>query len=118
MKPRNRRAAPVVRVALFVAAFIVAACGDQAPSVAPDAISTEAFVEAMVALRTSPVIGTSGFLPQGEPERILGERGLTPEDIRRFVEVHGANVPMMTDVWTEIEARVAEARGGVTEPGN
>ena len=118
MKSRNRRAAPVVRVALFVAAFMVVACGGDAPPVAPDSISTEAFIEAMVALRTSPLIGTSGFLPQGEPERILGERGLTPDDIRRFVEAHGADVPMMTDVWTQIESRVAEARGGVTEPGN
>jgi hypothetical protein len=71
----------------------------------------------MVALRTSPAMGPSGFLPTGEPERILAERNLTPEDIRRFVEVHGSNVPMMTDVWTEIESRVAEARE-VTAPGN
>jgi len=85
--------------------------------VAGETIPSDSFVEAMVALRTSPVMGTSGFLPAGEPERILGEHGLTPEDLRRFVEVHGANVPMMTDLWTQIESRVAEARG-VTEPGN
>ena len=114
MKPRNRRAALLVRVALFIAAFIVVACGGEAPPVAPDTISTEDFVEAMVALRISPVIGTSGFLPAGEPERILSERGLTPDDLRRFVEVHGANVSMMTDVWTQVENRVAEARGAVT----
>jgi hypothetical protein len=105
-------------VAVLVAAFVGVGCADEAPTVASDAIPTESFVEAMVALRTSPAMGTSGFLPAGEPERILSERGLTPEDIRRFVEVHGENVPMMTDVWSQIESRVAEARGAVTEPGN
>jgi hypothetical protein len=116
MESRNRTGRrPSLPVALFVALFAVG-CGEATPQAA-QTIPTEAFVDAMVALRTSPVLGTSGFLPAGEPERILSERGLTPEDLRSFVEVHGANVDMMTDVWTEIESRVAEARG-VTEPGN
>jgi hypothetical protein len=101
---------------LLLVAFLAGGCSEP-PTEAAQTIPTDSFIEAMVALRTSPVMGSSGFLPAGEPERILGERGLTPEDVRLFVEVHGTNVPMMTDIWTEIEARVAEARG-VTEPGN
>jgi hypothetical protein len=104
-------------LAALLAGFVAGGCAEPPPSETTEAISTESFVEAMVALRTSPVMGSSGYLPAGEPERILGERGLTPEDLRRFAEVHGGNIAMMTDVWTQIESRVAEALG-VTGPGN
>lgn len=103
-------------VACLTAVLLGAACGDGAASAggAPT-ISREAFVEVMVDLRTSPLLDPSGLLPSGEPERILEENGVTAEQMRSFVEVHGGDVPFMAEVWTEIDARVVEARRA-TEP--
>ena len=67
-------------------------------------------MEAMVALRTSELLDTSGYLPEGEPERILAERGLVPDDLRRFAEAHGRDVVFMSSLWDEIERRVNEIR--------
>ena len=64
----------------------------------------------MVALRASDLLDASGYLPEGEPERILAEQGLVPDDLRRFVEVHGRDVVFMSSLWDKIERRVNELR--------
>ena len=73
-------------------------------------IGPEAFVEAIVALRTSELLDTSGFLPEGGPEKILEEQGLAPDDLRHFVEAYGKDVELMAALWNEIERRVNEIR--------
>jgi hypothetical protein len=78
-------------------------------------ISAETFIDVMVALRTSPLLDSSGYLPPGASERILAEHGVSPDDMRGFVEVHGTDVPLMTDIWSAIDARIAEA-GRTTSP--
>jgi hypothetical protein len=97
-----------------IAAMIVlgtTACGNSEASGGGGAvISTETFVEVMVALRTSPLLGPAGYLPVGAPERILSEHGVSPEDMRRFVEVHGSDVPFMAEVWSAVDDGVTEAR--------
>lgn len=85
-------------------------CGPETSQGAADTISAEAFVEAVTALRTSELLDSSGYLPEGEPERILAEHGLVADDLRRFVEAHGEDVPMMAAIWEEIELRVNEIR--------
>lgn len=86
-------------------------CGDRSPeTVSVEVIGPEAFVDAMVGLRSASTLHTSGYLPEGEPERILTEQGLNAEDLRVFVEVHGRNVALMADLWEQIEQRVAEAK--------
>ncbi len=90
--------------------LLSASCSGGDPATgAGETISSEAFVEAFVALRTSPALGPAGYLPAGEPERVLAEQGLVPDDLRRFVEIHGQDVPFMTEIWTEIESRLAPA---------
>ena len=92
-------------------ALTLAGCGDGVPGVgAAPTVSSEIFVEAVVELRTSDLLDDSGYLPEGEPERILEERGLEPDDLRRFVEEHGGDVPLMAGLWEEIDRRVSEAR--------
>ncbi len=73
-------------------------------------IGPDAFVEAIVALRSSELLDTSGFLPEGEAEQILEEQGLVPDDLRRFVEAHGKDVELMAALWNDIERRVNEIR--------
>ena len=64
----------------------------------------------MVALRTTGLLDASGYLPEGEPEQILAEQGLVPDDLRRFVETRGRDVVFMSSLWDEIERRVNEIR--------
>jgi hypothetical protein len=86
-------------------------CGDGIPATAaPPVIGPEAFVDAMVELRGASTLHSSGYLPEGEPERILTEQGLNAEDLRVFVEVHGRDAALMADLWEQIEQRVAEAK--------
>jgi len=64
----------------------------------------------MVDLRSTSSLHSSGYLPEGEPERILSEQGLNAEDLRLFIEVNGRNAVLMADLWEQIERRVNEAR--------
>lgn len=103
-------------IAALVIALGTSACAGDASS--PDrgsTISAQTFVDAMVALRTSPLLDRSGYLPAGVPEQILTEQGVSPADMRKFVEVHGSDVPLMTEIWNAVDAGVAEARRA-TEP--
>jgi len=98
-------------LALLLLALGVASCTEGIPAVGSDpTISPEAFADAMVELRSASSLHSSGYLPEGEPERILAESGLNPEDLREFVEVHGRNPALMAELWEQIEQRVGEAR--------
>lgn len=94
-------------VLLTVGAIVSCETG---PGGESETISPESFVEAMVALRASGVLDASGYLPEDEPERILAEQGLVPDDLRRFAEAHGGDVVFMSSLWDEIERRVNEMR--------
>ena len=94
--------------ALFAACAIVSC--EAGPGGERETISPEAFVEAMVALRGSGLLDATGYLPEGEPERILAAQGIVPDDLRRFVEAHGGDVVYMSSLWDEIERRVNEIR--------
>lgn len=110
VRPRTRSRWLIVGV-LSLIALGSAGCGGETESLGTESVITaDRFIEGMVALRTAPSLGTALYLPEGEPERILGELGLEPEDLRRFVEVHGEEVPLMAEVWDEIERLVNEAR--------
>ena len=94
---------------VLLAAGTIVSC-KAGPGGESETISPESFVEAMVALRASGVLDASGYLPEGEPERILAEQGLVPDDLRRFAETHGGDVVFMSSLWDEIERRVNEMR--------
>ena len=104
----NRNLRPVAAIAL---ALSLGSCGGGVPSGGSGpTISSESFVKVMVQLRSSALLHSSGYLPEGEPERILEENGLVADDLRRFVEIHGVDVPLMASLWQEIDQRVNEAR--------
>jgi len=90
-------------------------CDDGIPtSRARDAIPREAFIEAVVELRTEALRRESGYILSSEAASILERHHLTPDDLTDFVEAHGRNVPFMTGVWTEVERRLMELS---TPPG-
>ena len=112
LKRRRRGRGGPRWLAILLAAHALASCqaGPEGATDGRGAISSEAFVEAMVALRTPDLLDQSGYLPEGEPEQILGEHGLVPDDLRRFVEARGTDVALMAALWNEIERRVNELR--------
>jgi hypothetical protein len=78
-------------------------------------VSSEQFMSAIVALRTAIIRSSRGVLTEEERDRVLAEQGVSPDELRQFVDVHGANVPMMSQLWTEVERRIRE-RFGPTPP--
>ncbi len=100
--PRIHRLLP-----LFALLLPLAGCDDGVPSSARErTISGEAFVETVVELRKAAIIRESGVVPDTARERILAAQGVTEEELRHFVEVHGDNVPLMTRIWENVEAYI------------
>jgi len=92
--------------------MLIAGCDDGIPGSGPGrAIEREQFVEVMVELRTEGVRSPTGRISASDRDSILGRRGLVEDDLRNFVEVHGRNVPLMTEIWAEIQLGIAEALG-------
>jgi len=69
------------------------------------------FIETYVALRTAALRSPTGEIDPLTRDRILEERGLTPDDLLRFVEVHGRDPAYMGALWEEVEAAVRGAEG-------
>lgn len=69
-------------------------------------IDRETFIDTYVALRTEAMRWEGTRVPAAERDRILAEKGVTAEDLRGFIEVHGRNVPYMSLVWAEVESRL------------
>lgn len=103
---------PSILLAGLVLLLLTAACDDGIPRSGPgSAIERERFVEVMVELRVEGVRSPTGRIGTTARERILGGHGLVEDDLRNFVEVHGRNVPFMTEVWADVQLRLAEALG-------
>jgi hypothetical protein len=93
----------------LLALLALPACDPGFPSSEGNApIDRETFVEVYVDLRAEAVRWDGGRLPENERDRILQEHGVTADDLRAFVQVHGRNVPYMTEVWTEVDERMAD----------
>lgn len=75
-------------------------------------IPREAFIEAMVELRAAADRGPEARVTSPDRERILSELGVTSEQLIRFAEVHGRNVPLMNQVWEEVNRRIWERTEG------
>lgn len=71
-----------------------------------ETISEDTFVEVMVELRRAAAHWEFRRIPEEERNSILAEYGLGPEDLLRFAEIHGRDVPRMNRVWTRVEARL------------
>ena len=86
--------------------FLMGACGPNEPP-PPATIPSETFVEVYVALRASVLLGESDEVDPEERDAILEYHGVTQEELRFFVEVHGEDVSFMRDVWDQIEERLS-----------
>lgn len=107
---------PALAVALGLASLLVA-CEPDIPSSEGEApVDRETFIETYVELRLEALKWDGGSLPEDERDRILRELGVTADDLRAFVQVHGRNVPFMADVWTEVEERMARRAGSQAPP--
>jgi hypothetical protein len=97
-----------VRIRLLAAAVaaLVLGCGDDA---APEGvIDRETFIATWVDLRGAG-IRTGDPLPASERTRVLGDHGVTEEQLLAFADAHGADPSYMADVWTEVEVRMRPA---------
>jgi len=92
-------------VLLLLLAFASSGCERGIPTSGSEpTVSEDQFVEAMVELRTASLRGENEELPGSERDEILRRRGLEPEDLVRFAEVHGPDVPYMFAVWSRVDS--------------
>lgn len=93
----------------LLALLALTACDPGFPSSEGTApIDRDTFVAVYVDLRAEAVRWDGGRLPEDERDRVLQEHGVSADDLRAFVQVHGRNVPFMTEVWTEVDERLAD----------
>jgi len=93
----------LLSVPILLAAFL-GSCGGTPPPAIPRAT----FVEAYIALREGALRSPTGELDMPTRDSILEARGLSPEDLLHFVEVHGKDPVFMGRLWEEIDVEVAE----------
>jgi hypothetical protein len=84
-----------------------AACGAGSSEASLD---RAAFIGAWVDLRAAAAGAPDGVLPAAERARILEARSVREEHLVEFVEVHGADLAFMHELWTEVLDSL-EARG-------
>ncbi len=72
-------------------------------------LDRDTFVATYTELRLAAMEWESARLPEAERNRILSERGVTEDDLREFVRVHGRNVPFMNEIWNEVADEVSRA---------
>jgi hypothetical protein len=88
--------------------LLIAACGGEGASAtdAGGAIERELFVQTYVELRIESFDNSPQIISDGEREQVLTERGVSDEELRHFLDVHGSDVVFMRDVWADIEAQI------------
>lgn len=86
--------------------FLIGACGPDGPP-PPATIPSETFVDVYVDLRASVLVGDNDEIDPEERDAILEHHGVTAEDLRLFVEVHGEDVSFMRAVWDQVEERLS-----------
>lgn len=76
-----------------------------------ETISRDAFVEAYFQLRLNSLReGPGEAIDLDVRDSILGEMGVTPEELLTFVDVWGENGEVMEEVWARIDSLVRQAR--------
>lgn len=82
----------------------LAACGEEPPFDAAD----EQFVATMVELRrAAESAGADTARFEELRQSVLEERGVTPEELRAYVDAHAGNLDHMAIVWDSVSARLA-----------
>ena len=94
-------------LALFSVLFAAACGGEDAAAVdLAAAIDRDVFVQTYVELRLEALDNSATVITKAELDQILNERAVSEEELRHFVEVHGADVEYMRDLWKEIEDQI------------
>lgn len=108
--PRPGRVRALVWALLLVLA--PAACGDDGAAPEADAatLPAERFVAAYVALREAALLAPGQELTDSARAAVLAARGVTEEELVRFVEARGDEVGFMQGVWAEVSRRLEERR--------
>jgi hypothetical protein len=100
---RIHRSAPL---ATILWALSTACGGEGAAGPALSAvIDRETFVATYVDLRASGLRG-DGILSPEERSQTLARHGVTEEDLIRFAEAHGPDLPYMRETWDQVEVRL------------
>ena len=79
------------------------ACGGEpAPEVA-ETISRDVFVGTYVELRMAALHSPDGRVSPEAKAEILEEKGVSEADLMQYLDIHGARVQFMVEVWAEID---------------
>jgi len=98
-------------VTLLTVVLALAACDMGFPGSEGEAdIDRDTFVATYTDLRIAAMGWESQRLPADERDAVLERHGVTADDLREFVAVHGRNVPVMNEIWNDISANVQAAR--------
>lgn len=104
-----KRTLPLMLFLLLASGAV--SCSD---STVEETMPREQFIEVFVDLRHEARIELLADGEELSPElaegrdRVLARHGVEAEDLLHFVEVHGDDLPYMLDVWSEIDAGLAE----------
>ncbi|MYC97668.1 MAG: hypothetical protein F4X13_00230 [Gammaproteobacteria bacterium] len=82
--------------------LLFACGGDQAPG-ATGTISRDVFVDTYVELRMTALHSPDGRVSPEAKAEILESNGVTEADLLQYVDIHGARLQFMVEVWAEID---------------
>jgi hypothetical protein len=113
----RRRALPPC--ALVAALAFASSCSEELPPPEPDRPTIDertftATLSDLTVARVQLLPDTAAYARRAE--QILGERGVSEEDLRTFVEVHGQNDDRMTRVYARVSARL-DTLFPISQPG-
>lgn len=89
--------------------LLLACGGEQAPEVA-ETIPRDVFVDTYVELRMTALHSPDGRVGAAAKAEILEGRGVTEADLLEYVDVHGARVQFMVEVWAAIDDTLRSLR--------
>lgn len=90
--------------------FLLFACGGEQAPEAAGTISRDVFVGTYVELRTAALHSPDGRVGPEARAEILAANGVTEADLLEYVDVHGARVQFMVEVWAEIDDTLRSLR--------
>lgn len=109
MTNRTPRPAGRLTAALFLLASVVG-CGDSEP-VYEAPVDRETFIATYVDLRLSALGTPDGVISEAERTRVLGEHGVTGDDLEGFAQAWGSDPAAMKAIWEEVQRRLRVAAG-------
>ncbi len=92
----------------MVAVTLCWSCRGGTTEVAEDTAGREAFIGAYLDLRTAALLSGTTDLGDEVRDSILAAHDVTGQDLIDFIDLHGEDIEFMRDLWTELEAGMAE----------